>query len=298
MKKLFIILVMFIMFAPCAFSKESKVFIYHIPDNVEKVEKKPTSDKQLKDIVSDDITADTSFDDKEDNDEIFENDIPNFDQDYEDEVNYNLSDMYTDVLQGYTEYNESDSRIIFPDIKSSEYFAGSKLKNKSLFGNQQQYTIPEINSHLSKFNSAEYSIHEVSGGVSKKCGAFSTGTTYNQGISYGELEQTSGVFSKYELKNFAISTSFKKTVNTTNNNYNDNFYITPEFKINDYFSLKENLSTDFIKKKNKAELVFSINPFGKRDYDRLKLDFGASRTYNQVDNSFKSQIQFSTKFKF
>ena len=93
---------------------------------------------------------------------------------------------------------------------------------------------------------------------------FSAGTVFNQGIDYAELEQSSGVFTKYQYKQVGLSLSYMKTVNTTNNNYNDNFYFAPEWKLNQYFTLREILSADITKNRQKAEFILSINPFGKR----------------------------------
>lgn len=290
---------MLTIFAPCAFPKDSKVFIYHISDAPVQKQETSSVQPQKKDIVSDDVTADTSGEcDIEDDAEDL-----SLEDEYEDEVNYNMSDMYTDVLQGYAKYNEEDEQSIFLDSSAKDYFKLSNdspnyAKSKSLFDYQK-----DTNRHfqyipLTKYNTEEYSIKEISGSASEKFGGFSTGTSFNQSLSSGDIEQTSKIFSKYEYKRFAISTSFAKTINALNSNYTDKFYVSPELKINDYFTLKENLSTDFVRKKNKAEVVLSINPFGKRDNDRLKFDFGASRTYNQSDDTFRSQVQFMTKFKF
>ena len=111
------------------------------------------------------------------------------------------------------------------------------------------------------------------------------------------MEQSSGVFYKYKYKRFSITTSYLKTVNSTNNTYNDNFYVAPELELNQYFSLKEILSEDTVKRRKKAELVLSINPFGNKDTDRLRFELGASQTYDDNNNLFKSQFKFSTNFK-
>ena len=88
-----------------------------------------------------------------------------------------------------------------------------------------------------------------------------------------------------------------KTVNSTNNNYNDNFYFSPEWKLNQYVSLKETLSADITRERRKAEFMISINPFGKKDEDRLRLELGANQTYDYNNVVIRNQFKFSTRFK-
>ena len=131
----------------------------------------------------------------------------------------------------------------------------------------------------------------------KKIGGFTTGTMFNQMIDTAELEQSTGIFSRYDTKYFAIYTAYSKTLNSTNSNYNDNVYISPEFKLNQYFTLKEILSADMTKNRKKAEFVISINPFGKKDTDRLRIEFGANATYDDNNSLLKNQFKFSTKYQ-
>jgi hypothetical protein len=142
----------------------------------------------------------------------------------------------------------------------------------------------------------EYSIAPVSSRNYRSIGGFSAGTTYNQGIDYAELEQSTGIFSRYDSKYFAISTSYAKTINSTNNNYNDNFYFSPELKLNQYFTLKEILSADITRNRKKVEVVLSINPFGNKDTNRMRIEFGANATYDDTNALLKNQVKFSTKF--
>lgn len=266
---------------------ENKVFTYHIPEETEDnvIEDEATTVQE--DIVSDDITADTSA-------------TPNYD-DSESENEYLVDDLYSDVLKGYASYDEVEEEegiVLSPDLDvltlnitkpvkvGIKNFSGLKT-GESLYDNI--YT---------KFNGTEYEISPInSTHTSKKYSGFSAGTSYEQEISYGELEQTSGVFSRYEYKRFALTTSYSKTVNTTNNNYNDKFSFAPEIRLNQYMVLKNKFSADTVKKRKKAEIILSINPFGKKDLDRLKFDFSASETYDEVSNSFWNRFEINSTFK-
>lgn len=269
-------------------SNGKNIFVYHIPDEEEVKKEEP----QQQDIISDDVTADTSP-------VILDYNLENLNMD---ETYDEVEDMYSCVLKGYAQYNEEDQEAIALEIPieeipiiaikkpkkiSSEYFSGVNVSS-SLY-----------DSIYTKFDGTEYAIAPLSVTTSNDIGkGFSAGTTYSQVIDYGELEQSSGIFSKYQYKNFAISTSFAKTVNTTNNTYNDNFYIIPEFKLNQYFTLKNILSADTVKKRKKAEIVLSFNPFGKRDFDRMRIEIGANETYDDMNNLLKNQFKFSTNFNF
>lgn len=268
-----------------------KTFIYHIPDEDKDAmlnqEEISSQQEQQPDFTTDDITADTSG-------EIIAEDITDDDADYE------IDDMYSDVLKGYAEYNEDEQDAISleDDIKDFQEL-NIKLPGKI---NGQKYTALKTmpassNLNYSKFSNMEYSIAPLSSTNYRKKGGFSAGTMFNQGIDYAELESSTGIFSRYENKYFAISTAYAKTVNSTNNNYNDNFYFSPELKLNQYFTLKEILSADITRNRKKAEVVLSINPFGNKDPDRLRFEFGANATYDDTNALLKNQVKFSTQFK-
>lgn len=275
------------------FVAQNGVFIYHIPDEDEQQvqENKQEETAKNQDIVSDDVTADTSGIEKY----HFDEDTKNADDDYD------INDMYDYVLHGYAEYYDDEENTVALDLSENEYIVLHIQKPVVIEGKYFGYlhSSPSLfDNNYSKYNGTEYSITPVSGSAEKKVGGFSAGATYSQGIDYGELEQSSGIFTKYQYKRFAISTSYAKTVNTTNNNYNDNFYIVPELRLSQYFTIKNILSADTAKKRKKAEIVLSVNPFGNRDYDRLRLEFGASETYDEINNAFKNQLKFYTMYRF
>ena len=301
MKKLCIVLIcIFVNTLPCfpvslveIFTKQEapNVFIYHIPEE-EPEEEEPAEEKP--DIISDDVTADTSGYVEETDDSDYESE--EIKRIVVDEDGYQMDDMYSDVLKGYASYDEGEENAVSLDTdhflniqiqRPYNYKGGKYLASKSL-----------SDTIYSKFSTMEYSIKPLSSSHIKNIGSgFSAGTMFNQGIDYAELEQTTGVFSRYDKGRFGLYTAFAKTLNSTNSNYNDNFYISPELKLNQFFTLKEILSADITRNRKKAELVLSINPFGKKDYDRLRIDFGANATFDEDNSLLKNQIKFSTIFK-
>lgn len=316
MKKIGLILILFMLtILPCvAKSKEDNsvnqetpenVFIYHLPDDESSTGEdsdiqKNTDENPLMVIPEEEISP--SEIDKTDNmtdENSVENEESNADETSDDEES--IEEDNSNVLKGYAEYNEGEEDTITLDnpektrfnlhikkpskIEENDY---TKLKTTSLKFDNYKY---------SKYNSSEYSISPLSSTNYRKKGSFTAGTLYNQIIDTGELEQSSGIFSSYSYKQFGLSTAYTKTVNSTNSNYDDNLYIAPEYKLNQYLTLKEILSADITKNRKKAEFVFSVNPLGSKDPDRLRLEFGASQTYDDTNALIKNQFKFSTNIK-
>ncbi len=287
---------------------QSSVFVYHIPDEDEGQETTPAQTQEEEPVItSDDVTADTSIkpNDNEEGEEEVESD-EEYDNvaDEEDENTsgeYEMGDMYTDVLKGYAEYNEEEANTITLDDSPDELLKLDITKPAKVAKNDytslKSSSLNFYDNQYSKYTGSEYNIAPKSSTNYTKYKGFSAGTTYDQCIDYAEFEQSSGVFSRYEYKNWAIRTAYSKTVNSTNNNYNDNFYFSPEWKVNQFFSLREVFSADIAKHRKKAEVVLSINPFGNKDSDRMRLEFGASQSYSNTNQVLRSQLKFSTNFK-
>lgn len=272
------------------------VFVYHIPDDEPKQQSDDAVDNEPEVITSDDVTADTSLKNDLDKDDVDDNeDVSNSEQSGDE---YQLTDMYSDVLYGYAQYSD-DNAISLDDIE--EEFLKLNIQKPYRISTQSFTDLRTPSSKLynsySKYNAPEYSIIPVTSTNYRKIKGFSAGTIFDQSIDYGELEQSSGVFSRYEYKCLALNTAYKKTVNSTNNNYNDNFYLSPEWKLNQYLTLREILSTDITRNLKKSELILSINPFGNKDIDRLRFELGASQTFSNTNELIKNQFKFATSFK-
>lgn len=274
-----------------------KIFIYHIPDEGE-IKKEisdvvnPDDSNDINVITSDDVTADTSGTESD----VLESDNS------QDEVaeDYELGDMYSDVLKGYAEYNEGEEDAIsledsLDNFLSLDIKKPSKINSEVYQGSGKSFfQTPEL---FTKYNKVEYNIAPMSNTSYTKKGNFSIGTTYDEGIDYAEFEQSTGVFSRYDTKYFAVSSAYKKTINSTNNNYNDNFYFSPELKINQYFTLRETFSADIVKNIRNAEFTISINPFGAKDTDRLIFELGTKSVFDSTNTLLKNQFKFQTNLK-
>ena len=303
MRYCFILFLIVINILPCnadivedaAKNEAPHVFIYHIPEVDEINSDKSVREDEFPDIVSDDVTADTSR--KLDEDIESDNGITSVEEASIDENGYELDDMYSDVLKGYAVYEQGEEDAISLE-DSTDSFLTLKLQQPYNYKGGKYYAPAKASLFsYSKFSNMEYSITPISSTHAKKFGGFTTGTMFNQLIDTAELEQSTGIYSRYDSKYWGVYTAYSKTLNSTNSNYNDNFYFSPELKLNQYFTLKEILSADITRNRKKAEFVISINPFGKKDYDRLRIEFGANTTFDEYNEVLKNQFKFSTKFK-
>ncbi len=267
------------------------LFVYHIPDTEYENDSAFGVEKEAagkNDITTDDITADTSKPAQE---------TPQEEEIDEEELN----SLYSDVLQGYAEYYEGEDDAVTLDFSNNQ-LAKLNIKRPEAVESAKYTDLasPSLNlqNKYSKYNAPEYSISPVSKKNYKQFGKFKTGAVYGQEIYYAELEQSTGVFSSYDFtKKFSVSTSYMKTVNSTNNDYNDNFFFSPSYKINQYFTIRESLSADISKERQKAAVYLSINPFGDKDRDRLMFEFGASQTHYNDGRPAKNQFSIMTNFK-
>ena len=143
----------------------------------------------------------------------------------------------------------------------------------------------------------EYSILPMSKNQVEEIGNFKFGTLYNTGIDTSQLEYNAGLFTRYERNKFAISTAYQKNQMTTYGLTTDNFYLSPEFKLNDMVSVSSIMKADTTRNRKSSELVLTITPFAYKGNDRVNLEFGAGQTYDENNELFKTQFRFNTRIK-
>ena len=196
-------------------------------------------------------------------------------------------------VKGYAEYEESADAIYLTDEHNNFVLnlrVPQKLESKKLADSKKV----KNNNFFSRYNSEEYSIAPQSVMAVEKHGGFSYGTLFNSGIDNAQLERSTTLFTRYEAKNFALSSAYKKNNLTTYGLNTDNFYISPELRLNKMFSVSEVLSADVTRNRRKGELVLTVNPTKS---DNMLFELGAGTTYDIDNDRSWSQVRFSTKFK-
>ncbi len=201
------------------------------------------------------------------------------------------------TLKGYAQFIEDDSVVHLKDnednfvlnIKVPQKISASKGLNLKKDNETKPYL---------KYKEAEYAIAPSSIKTFEKNGNFTFGALYgNEVDNIAMLETETGLFTKYEKDRFALSTSYKKNLNTTYSLFYDTISIAPEFKLNNYMSVKNEYKADITRNRNSGSLVLSLNPFGKKDLDRMRLEVGAKQTVYMDTDFTKTEFSFSTRFK-
>ena len=205
----------------------------------------------------------------------------------------------TNVLKGYAEYLEASEAVHLKD-DTNEFVLNlkvpQKISSKSLLDNSSPNLANKPLTY-SKFGAEEYQVIPKGRNATVTAGNLTFGTTFMQDVDSSEFEQTAGFFTAYNKGRFGINTSYKRTIGSTYSNYSDNIYVTPEFRFNKVFSLKEVLSANVVTRRKKAEIVLSVRPFANTKDDRLNLEIGAGNTYSPDNDIIRSKIRFNTKFK-
>lgn len=171
-----------------------------------------------------------------------------------------------------------------------------KLSNKKLDLNSKSDNriSPE---NIYKYNSFNpYESKSTSFTNQKQHGNFTLGTKYDSTIAPESLTQTSTLFTKYQKDKFSINTSYKNnSFASLDQRGKGTLSFSPEYKLNSHVSVQNIYSTSFLDKNKKSELVFSLKPF--KD-DRMDFNVGASQIYSETSTPTRSQLKFSTKFRF
>lgn len=233
----------------------------------------------------------------------------------EDETEEDINSYFTEEpeqtteIQGHLEYNQAvedqeqeqnaiqlETPVNYNAVNITK---PQKIESKSLVSGIKKPTFQPIQDELetaSKFSTQEYNIRPISTSYSKKFGKFSFGTMYDSSLGSAQVNYSTGLFSKYEGKHFALSTAFSKNTNYNYDSYNDKFFIAPELKLTKRLSFLDVMQTDVNQINKSNELVLRYTPHFKKYADEVQFELGAGQSFYE-DNYIKSSIRFSTKFR-
>ena len=255
------------------------IFIYTLPETDEKQE-----DDELQDAAESDYIESSQNNEEEPITLELENEDDN-------------TILGATVLKGYAQYIEDMDIISLKDyndnfilnIKSPQKVAANKgtdLKSKIKYRPNTYY------------QNAEYFIAPNSISTSTTIGNFTVGAQYNNEVDrFAMLETETGLFTKYEKDKFALSTSIAKSLDTTSESNYSTFSVSPQLRLNNYLAVKSSFSSNITYNKYSSQLTLSVNPFGKKDFERLNFEIGAKETFSKETETTSSQFLFSTKFK-
>lgn len=203
------------------------------------------------------------------------------------------------TLKGYAQYIE-DTEAIYLTDDNNQFVLNLKVPQKittPVLTNLNENIFARRPNVYSKYGAEEYQIIPKEGSSIVTQGSMSFGTNMTRDVDYGQLEHVATFFSRYDKGRFAVNTAYERTIGSTYNNYYDNLYISPEWRLNKFMSIKNTLTADITRERKKNEIVLSVKPLAKKQGDRLNLEFGASQTYDATNTMIRRQIKFNTKFK-
>lgn len=296
MKKVLLLSAVILIFGLPVFSAEGEdirlpnIFIYTIPDNIKQKPEVPEDT----DAPEDAYVNETPVSDKSDKVSEDEINLSLDGDDYDDEDDFTLN---ATTLKGYAEYMEDANTIHLKD-DNNNFVLNLKVPQK-ISASKGMDLQDAINSkRMARYSDAEYNIAPNSVRTASKKGDFTFGALYgNEVDSIAMLESETGLFTKYEKSRFALSTTYKKNLNTTYNQFYDTISLAPEFKLNNYMSIKNEYKADLTRNRKSGALIFSFNPFGQKDSDRMRLELGAKQTIYEDNVTTKTEFSFSTQFK-
>ena len=296
MKKVLLLSAVILIFGLPVFSAEGEdirlpnIFIYTIPDNIKQ---KPEVQEDT-DAPEDAYVNETPVSDKADKVSEDEINLSLDGDDYDNEDDFTLN---ATTLKGYAEYMEDANTIHLKD-DNNNFVLNLKVPQK-ISASKGMDLQDAINSkRMARYSDAEYNIAPNSVRTASKKGDFTFGALYgNEVDSIAMLESETGLFTKYEKSRFALSTTYKKNLNTTYNQFYDTISLAPEFKLNNYMSIKNESNAELTRNRKSGALIFSFNPFGKKDSDRMRLELGAKQTIYEDNVTTKTEFSFSTQFK-
>ncbi len=218
----------------------------------------------------------------------------------EEEVTLDINDNSTigaTTLKGYAQYIEDAEEIYLKD-NDDNFVLNIKVPQKISASQGLDFKNYSQKKQISRFKNSEYNIAPKSINTQETKGDFTFGALYgNEVDNIAMLESEAGLFTRYEKSRFALSSTYKKNLNTTYNQFYDTISIAPEFKLNNYMSIKNEYKADITRNRKSGALIFSLNPFGKKDADRLRFELGAKQTIFADNTEPKTEFSFSTKLK-
>lgn len=129
-------------------------------------------------------------------------------------------------------------------------------------------------------------------------GNFSFGSNYSSDVnSLSSLDYSSGLFSKYKKKNFALSTGIARDQSAVSDWYSNSISLAPELRLNRSLAVKNVMKADITNNRRSNELILMLTPFAYKGDDRFNLEFGAGQTYDDSNAVLKSKFRFSTNIK-
>lgn len=208
-------------------------------------------------------------------------------------------------LHGYLEYSDEEQEAVYLDndgeLNKIKITPAKNIESKNLISGSKKPNFQPLQNDfevLSKYSTQinEHGVSPVSTSYVKDFGKWSVGTTYNSFLSGALANYSTGVFTRYDSKRFALTTTFMKKTNNVYDIYSDRLFLAPEVKITKRLSLLDVMQTDPTQTNTRNEVVLRYTPHLRRYADDVQLEVGAGQSFYE-NEYINSSIRFSTRFK-
>lgn len=137
----------------------------------------------------------------------------------------------------------------------------------------------------------------LAGSVSEKVGGFSYGQTWEQELSYSQMEDTTAFFLRYDTPEYlSLTASIRQAASQDVGTQYNILRLAPEWHITKNLTLKDSFSSYMNLPKNKNEVTLVYTPALKKYADSLKFELGVAQSYYR-NGKQSSAVSFSTGFK-
>ena len=182
-----------------------------------------------------------------------------------------------------------DTSIKIPTIDKSN-FDETKIDKSSqenvFLGNIQKY------GEYNPYNKKTFSFNKE-----KKWKDFYYGTNTDYTYNADSMSHMNTLYTKYKKNKFSLDAYYRSNSSLLSPTPVGRgiFAFTPEYEINQHFSIQNSYSTNLLENNQKNEMKLFYKPF---EDDRMDFNVGTSQIYSTTNAPKRTQINFGTNFRF
>lgn len=226
----------------------------------------------------------------------------NFAPAFSDETADNATIKETIKLQGQIQYDDNPVETIYLD---------ENIEKPQVNIPQRSLTLPvgiiniTSNANTTRSALARSSVNRrslgdilpLAGSVTEKVGGFSYGQTWEQELSYSQMEDTTAFFLRYDTpKYLSLTTSIRQSTNQDLGNQYNTLRVAPEWHLTKNLTLKDSFTSYMNLPKNKNAVTLIYTPSLQKYAESLKFELEVAESYYR-NGQRSSAVSFSTGFK-
>lgn len=159
-------------------------------------------------------------------------------------------------------------------------------ENNTFLGNVQKY------SNYNPYEKKTFSFNKE-----KKWKDFYYGSNTDYTYNADSMSHVNTLYTKYKKNKFSLGAYYRSNSSLLSPTPVGRgiFAFTPEYEINQHFSIQNSYSTNLLENNQKSEMKLFYKPF---EDDRMDFNVGTSQIYSTTNAPKRTQINFGTNFRF